>query len=83
MRRDSSVGIVTTLTGLVQDSNPGKGKKFSTSPKRPDRLWGLPSVLFCGHRRSFPGLKPMLGMGGAILLLPLYDFMEWTRAPFL
>jgi hypothetical protein len=31
------------------------GKRFFFSPKCPDRLWGLPSLLFNGHRVSFPG----------------------------
>lgn len=29
-------------------------KKFVTSPKRPDWLWGLPSILFNRHRGFFP-----------------------------
>ena len=29
-------------------------KRFFNSPKRPDRLWGPPSLLFNGYRGSFP-----------------------------
>jgi len=36
----------TLNTGwTVQGSNPGKSKRFYSFPKRPDRLWGPPSLL--------------------------------------
>jgi hypothetical protein len=57
MRRDSSGGIVTTLTVLGQDLNTGKSKKFLSSPKLSDRFWGPPSGPLCENRHSFPGLK--------------------------
>jgi hypothetical protein len=31
---------------MVCGSNPGKGKKFLSSPKHSDWLWGLPSLKF-------------------------------------
>jgi hypothetical protein len=42
----------------VQDNrkkNPGGGE---ISRIRPDRPWGSPSLLYKGHRVSFPGVKP-------------------------
>jgi hypothetical protein len=36
---------------MVKGSNPSKGKKFIYSPKPPDQLWGLPSLLFSGYQR--------------------------------
>jgi hypothetical protein len=54
MGRDSSVGIAT-LYGLEgQGSNPGAGEIFRS---RPDRPWGLPSLLYNGNPVSFPGVK--------------------------
>jgi hypothetical protein len=42
------------------------------SPKRPDRLWGLPCLLFSGYGGSSLEVKrPRLRMGGAIPLFPV------------
>jgi hypothetical protein len=41
--RDSSVGIATGYVPDGQGSNPVRGMSFS-SPQRPDRLWGPPSL---------------------------------------
>jgi hypothetical protein len=41
---------------VVWGSNPGKGYRFLSSPKCPDRLCLSPSNLFTGYWRSFPGL---------------------------
>jgi hypothetical protein len=41
----------------VWGSNPHSGKKFFSSPKRPDWLWGPPSLLFNGYRGSLSGVK--------------------------
>jgi hypothetical protein len=41
----------------VWGSNPGRSKRFFSSPKCPDQLWGLPSLLFNGYWGSFPGVK--------------------------
>lgn len=38
-------------------SNPGRRRKFFSSPIRPDRDWGPPTILFCGYWGSFPGAK--------------------------
>ena len=53
MGRDSSVGIVTRYGLVVRGSNPGEGEIFRI---RPDRPWGLPSLLYNGYR-VFPGGK--------------------------
>ena len=37
-------------------SNPSRSTRFY-SPKRPDRLWGPPSLLLNGYRVSFPRVK--------------------------
>jgi len=46
------------------------------------RLWGPPSLLLSGCRRTFRGqsghLLLRLRMSGVIPLLPLYVFMAWT-----
>jgi len=31
-----------------------RGWEFFSSPPRPDRLWGPPSLLYSGYRRFFP-----------------------------
>jgi hypothetical protein len=67
-----------------QGSIPDRGKRFFSFPQRPDRLWGLPSLLSNGYLSSFPGRKvtgewswptqlhlvPRLRMDGAIPSLP-------------
>jgi hypothetical protein len=65
-----------------------KTRDFSAS-ELSDRLWGLPSLLFSGYRRPFPGVKlaatfathlpqfhpvPMLRMSRAVPLLPYMPF---------
>jgi hypothetical protein len=54
--RDSSVG---TATGYgLDDRRVGVrvpvGARIFSSPRRPDRFWGLPSVLSNGYRGLFP-----------------------------
>ena len=51
--RDSSVGIATHYGLDRPGSNPGRGEIFRT---RPDRPWGLPSLLYNGYR-VFTGVK--------------------------
>jgi hypothetical protein len=41
----------------VRDSNPGRIKRFFSSPERPDLLWGPPSLMFRGYRGPFLELK--------------------------
>jgi len=41
----------------VWGSNPVTGKRFSSSPNRPDRVWGPPGLLFNGYRISFREVK--------------------------
>jgi hypothetical protein len=52
--RDSSVGIATCYDLAGRGSIPGRRKRFLSSPQRPDRLWGSPSLTSNGHRRLFP-----------------------------
>jgi len=42
---------------VIRDSIPGKGKRFFSSSKHPDQLWGPPSLLFSGYQGSFSGGK--------------------------
>jgi hypothetical protein len=59
MRRDSSVGIATGY-GLDDQGVAFRvpvGSRIFSSRRRPDRLWGPPSLLSNGYRVFFPGLK--------------------------
>jgi hypothetical protein len=52
------VGKVTTLhTGWSRTLMPVRARDFSVPQKRPDRLWGPPSLLFSDHWASFPQVK--------------------------
>jgi hypothetical protein len=42
---------------MIRGLNPGRGKWFFCSPKRPDRLGGPPSLLCNGYRGIFSGVK--------------------------
>jgi hypothetical protein len=57
--RDSSVGIVTGYG--MDDRGVGVrvpvGSRIVPSPRRPDRFWGPPSLLFNGHGRLSPWIK--------------------------
>jgi hypothetical protein len=49
---------IATYYGLDgRGSIPGRGKRFSSIPHRPVRLWGLPSLLTNGSRYSSLGFK--------------------------
>jgi hypothetical protein len=43
----------------IRGSIPNRGKGFFSSPKRRDRLWGIPSLLYSAYRGPFfsPGVK--------------------------
>jgi hypothetical protein len=77
-------------TDRVHGSIPGMGNRFVSSPKRQDRLWSASSLLFCGYRGSFPGVKwpgsgathshviPELRRSGAFPLLSPRPFTALT-----
>jgi hypothetical protein len=48
-----------TYDRLIPDttSNPGRGRGFSSSPTRPDWLWGSPSLQSGKYQVSFPGIE--------------------------
>jgi hypothetical protein len=50
-RRNSSVGIASDYWLTGRSSIPGRGKRFLSTPQRPDRLWGPPSLLSKGYRQ--------------------------------
>ena len=68
----------------IRGETPGNGKKFPYSPKRPDRHWIFPRLVFKGNRGSLSGMKwpgfevdrsiciqcRLLRISGVILLKP-------------
>jgi hypothetical protein len=58
--RDSSVEQRWATSWTIGGSSPGWGWEYFSSPPRPDRLWGPPSLLSNGYGRgggAFPGGK--------------------------
>jgi hypothetical protein len=82
--RDSSADIGAGYRLDGRGSIPGSGKNFFSSPQRPDRLWGPPSLLSSAYRGALSPVVPRLEReaghslpssaevktGGAILPLP-------------
>jgi hypothetical protein len=50
----SSVGLMTGYRLNGFGSIPGRGKRFFYAPQRSDLIYGSPSLLWSGYRRSFP-----------------------------
>jgi hypothetical protein len=44
------------MNWTIPGSNPGRNKRFFSSPECPDQLWGQRSLLVKGYGDSFPGL---------------------------
>jgi len=42
---------------MVWGSNANRGKRFFSSPKHLDWLWGLPSCIFDANQGPFPDVK--------------------------
>jgi hypothetical protein len=53
LSRDSSVGITMGYGLDSRDTIPAKGKRFFSSPHRPNQLWSTPSLLSNGYRGPF------------------------------
>ena len=56
-RRGSSVDKVNQLQADYRSSIPGNGKRFLSSPKRPDRRLDLPCFLFNAYQGLIAGVK--------------------------
>jgi hypothetical protein len=54
---DSSVSIVTIYELDGHSSIPGRGKRLFSTPQRPDRFWGPPSLLSNGYPGMFLQVK--------------------------
>jgi hypothetical protein len=90
------IDIPTTLpVGRFGGSNPGRGKKFVSSSKRPDRLWGPRNLVFKGYRRSSPNVKRPESKANHLLpnsaevsngcrytYASLFSFKTWTEESF-
>jgi hypothetical protein len=63
--RGSCFGIMTRLLAgrpRSRNSIPGRGNRFFSSPKLPDRLWGPPSLLFTSYQWLFSWGSSSRGM---------------------
>jgi hypothetical protein len=54
---DPFLGSVQATSWKKRRSKAGTNKRFFSSPKRPDPLWGSHSLLLNGYRGSFPGIN--------------------------
>jgi hypothetical protein len=63
---------------MIRCSNTGRGKRFLSSLKPPDRL----CLLLSGHRSSFPGVVPGIKNEWSCTSLPVFAFMAWAVKTF-
>jgi len=74
---------------MVWGLNASRGKRFFSSPKHPEWLWGLPSCIFKAIQGPSPEVKdwgtmlnthlhltPRLRMSGSTPLLTLHAFIS-------
>jgi hypothetical protein len=83
--RDSSVGIATRLRAGQsgsQGSIAGGGWEFFSSPPRPERFWGSPSLLSSGYQGLFPWRKSgrSVKLTAHLHLVPRSN-NEWSLPP--
>jgi hypothetical protein len=48
---------IFSINQTDRSSDAARGKRFLSSPKHPDRLWGPPSLLFNGYWAFYPKVK--------------------------
>jgi hypothetical protein len=53
----SNLGPTELPAGRSGGSNPGRNKRYFSSPKCPDRFWNLPSSVFSVYRGYFLQVK--------------------------
>jgi hypothetical protein len=75
----------------MDDSSLGRGWEFFSSPPRPDRLWGPPSLLYNGYQGLFhwevmrlgceadhsPPCSAEVKNAWSYISTPQYAFMKW------
>jgi hypothetical protein len=85
--RDTVTMLWAEQSGVSTEAG---GKQLFSTPKCPNQLWGLSSLLFNGHSDSFPDSKVVtaqiyhspLRTNRTTHLLHLYIFMAWTGETF-
>ena len=79
--RSRSSSVCVAIGWTFRGSNPGTGYRLCSPLKRPDRIWGLPSLLLNGNQVSF--LQRIKRPGREVKHLPRYSAEvrnEWDSA---